>query len=265
MKKTNRYFLICSIELLLYLIFIIGLTAIYKRIVIPQFFSYEFFVIPVIAIALIISIVFFIVTFALLIVNYRKYKINKSSNFTTKSAIVLPLLFLIVVNISWIVPLSITKTEIYSPTQHIISNSNLEKLENEGIDVDSECVSQSNFFGKIANWDLMCIVSDETADLSYSCYYRQSHNSNIFNKFWRLESNCFENYKKITTDDYTVYYEDKGTEIINFVLEINKDDIYFLSEYYTYGDIAICDYSIEMFIEDSLRNYETICNQGAAR
>ena len=78
-----------------------------------------------------------------------------------------------------------------------------------------------------------------------------------FELFEDMQSNFGKEGNKIVTDDYTLLYTIEENRV-SYTLEIFNENTYFVSMYDERGEKAKTDYSIELFVEESLNNFNLL-------
>nr|MDD5837127.1 hypothetical protein [Eubacteriales bacterium] len=235
----NTYFKISSIP-----IFLIGL------------FNIDLGKFTVVKWLSILFIIFIIINVILFILSVTK----KAYEFVKKCSIILPIVLILVAPLTATIALISTNTITFIPEQ-ICSSTVFDT------DSNTDYTYQKNHFGKIANLERNVYfrdntdestLSDSTAD--YMCVYRHSDKPYIMEKFELFEdmqSNFGKEDNKIVTDDYTLLYTIEENRV-SYTLEIFNENTYFVSMYDERGEKAKTDYSIELFVEESLNNFNLL-------
>lgn len=264
--KFNFYTCIYLIYSVVSVLCIIAVLLFYKSMNIPlilfELFNFDIAKFLVIFAFLIIFIIFLIVNFIFSLKSIKQDSPNNIDTLVKKGIWVLPLIFLFIIQLALAVPIALTHSKNLQQDE-LCSISKFDELSNKNIEVRNDYSYQENFLGKVVNLKEDAVIPDTTEDnghwingnsLIFSCYYRQSDYKTLLNKTEKFSVDLFEK-NKVENDGYTFYYETEN-DYISYSLRIENENEYFVSAFLASGDKAICDYSKEQFISDSLSNYQ---------
>lgn len=178
-----------------------------------------------------------------------------------KGALILPLIFLFLFPFSFASVSLTTETKSISVDEYC-SSSDIQN--NKPIVYYS---NQSNKFAKAVYYEQNVYLqtdswADEPNTVDYFCEYRQSDKPYIFDKFRRYDRELEDIIRKdkIRTDDYIAYYY-IADNYTYYAIEINKTDEFYVSYYKADGKNFEHTYTVDEFIDDSLRQYQIYTNQ----
>lgn len=254
------YSIIYSVELIIISVLAVLLYKYYQFIYIPEYLLTAFPInlsqfISMIIFAILL-VLYFVITLALLIKTmFGDRDVDKSLKV---SAFVLPIVFAMLFPIVFFTPMAGTKVDYNSSFEPNVTQV-MEKVENA--EITKESISEKNVLGKACYYQKKCYLESESmvendCELDYLCIYQESDKEFIQRKFER--SFYVEDYdKKIEKDNYTLYYSDDGEDgYVNYDMIIQEGNAYFTAGYSSinceYGD----EYSMDEFVEDSLKLYE---------
>ena len=201
----------------------------------------------------------FIATCIYLILTIKQSQNNALKRSTKAGVAFIPLIFILLLSVSVIVPATTTTSQLISDDE-LCSSLKFEELQSQNIDVYNDYSYQENFLGKVVNLEQSAIIPDNTDtqnDIQFSCFYRKSNNPWFYNKFEKFDDSYFGLENKIEKDNYTFYYEASSGEYVCYIIKIEDESSYFVSKFMAYGVNGLPDdYSEQDFISDSLSNYK---------
>lgn len=254
-KYINRYTILYTVQLVLNIICFVLVDKYYSFIDIPisllDFFAFELSQIVVLIVLMVLLLIFFVVTLIFLIVALIQSKNSDVINPVRKSTIILPLVFVFLLQFSVIVPAISTRSVQNIANKPVASNS-FEQVQESGFEVDRYCICEKNLLGKAAYFEQNTFLTESSKDeANFLCSYQKGNHDFVNNKFERYENNCYKLINEASTDEYTFYYE-SDDEHTSYSMIIEKDEIRFVATFDTYNNDYFDSYSKENFISDSL-------------
>ena len=254
MKKVNKYILNYSLQIVLNIVLILLIVWFSTQrtidTVLVVTFPFNLFQFTAAFSVLALLSVFLIVEILLLVLAVKQTKRGVLDNKVKKAGIILPILFVILLQFAFWIPLGLTdsKYDLTNIPTFAIKTSDDEMFSGKPF-IDTIC--EKNILGKAGYYDNTYVA--DKGSVSFVCSYHESYKNILQTKFVNDSVEDITLKNKITGDEYTAFYGTKnGAKQYTFLIQ--KGNIYF-EAIYRNEDIDEFDYSIQEFVDDSLTIY----------